>query len=251
MQVIIPVAGYATRLYPLTKDKPKALLEVKGKPILSHIIKRVEELPGVEGIFIASNAKYYPNFEKWLKGFKSRIPIRVLDDGTKSNEDRIGQIGDIQLAIDKFGLNQDLLLVSGDNLFNFGLKPCFEFFSKKRAIVNALYDIKDLEAAKELGVMSIGKKTGLVVSFEEKPAKPKSTNVSLGIYFFPRENVREIKAFLEKGGKADKIGYLMAELTAKGKLYGFVYTEQWFDIGVMAALEKARKEFEPLAKRNC
>lgn len=246
MQVIIPVAGYATRLFPLTENKPKALLEVRGKPILEHIIRRIEELSNVEGIFIASNAKYYPEFEKWLRGFKSRIPIKVLNDGTKSNDDRLGQIGDIQLAIDRFGLKQDLLVISGDNLFNFSLRPCFEFFSKKRVIVNALYDIRDLEAAKELGVMSIDKKTGLVVSFEEKPAEPKSTNVSLGIYFFPKESVKEIiKGFLEMGGKADKIGYLMAELTQKGKLYGFVYKEQWFDIGVMAALEKARKEFVP------
>jgi glucose-1-phosphate thymidylyltransferase len=126
--VIIPAAGYATRLYPLTKDKPKALLVVKGKPILEHIIRRIEELPGVESITIVSNAVFYPAFAQWLKGFKSKIPLAVIDDGTKSNEDRLGQIGDIQLAIEKAGIDDDLLLVSGDNLFNFSLRPAFEFF---------------------------------------------------------------------------------------------------------------------------
>ena len=243
MKVIIPVAGYATRLYPLTKDKPKALLEIQGKPILEHILKKVEELPAVSEIFVVSNDKYFQNFDQWIKGFESKIPIKVLNDGTKSNEDRIGQIGDIQLAIEDFDSDDDLLIISGDNLFNFGLGPVYDFFKEKNEIVNALYDIKDLESAKQLGVMSIDSKTGLVVSFEEKPAEPKSTNVSLGIYFFPKDKVKEIKAFLDKGGKADKIGYLMADLSQKKELYGFVYLEQWFDIGFKAALEQAEKEF--------
>ena len=243
MKVIIPVAGYATRLYPLTENKPKALIEVKGKPILEHILKKVEELSDVSEIFIVSNDKYFENFDEWVKGFESKIPINVLNDGTKSNEDRLGQIGDIQLAIEEFASEEDLLIISGDNLFNFSLLPVYNFFKEKNGIVNALHDIKDLESAKHLGVMSIDSKTGLVVSFEEKPAEPKSTNVSLGIYFFPKDKVKEIKAFLDRGGKADKIGYLMAELTQKKELYGFVYLEQWFDIGFKAALEQAEKEF--------
>jgi len=245
MQVIIPVAGYATRLFPLTKDKPKALLEVKQKPILEHIVRRIEALPDVTGIFIVSNAKFFPSFREWAEGFSGRVPIKVLNDGTRSNEDRLGQVGDIELAIEKFSIGQDLLIIAGDNLFNFGLLPLYNFFREKREIVNALYDIGSIEAAKELGVMSIDPVSKLVVSFEEKPPKPKSTNVSLGIYFFPREKLHEISDFLKRGGKPDKIGYLMAELTEKKQLYGFVYREKWFDIGVLPALEKARKEFVP------
>lgn len=245
MQVIIPAAGYATRLYPLTLDKPKALLEVKGKPVIEHIIKRIEELPDASGIFIVSNARFFPVFEKWLESFKSKIPIKLLNDNTTSNEDRLGQIGDIQLAVEKFGLNGDLLIVAGDNLFNFSLLPVYGFFKKKKAIVNALYDIGRKDAAKELGVMAIEEKTGLVVSFEEKPPFPKSTTVSLGIYFFPKSKAKEMKEYLRRGGKPDKIGYLMAELTKEKRLFGFAYQEKWFDIGTMEALEKARKEFVP------
>jgi len=245
MQVIIPVAGYATRLFPLTKDKPKALLDVKGKTILEHILKRIEDLPNISSISIVSNAKFFPHFDEFVKGYEAKVPVKVLNDGTTSNDDRLGQIGDIQLAIEEQGINEDLLLISGDNLFNFSLMPAYNFFKEKNAIVNALYDIKDLEAAKELGVMSIDSASGIVTDFEEKPAEPKSTNVSLGIYFFPKDSVKEIKAFLDKGGKPDKIGYLMAELTGKKALFGFVYEQKWFDIGVPIALEKARAEFEP------
>ena len=243
MKGIILAGGSGTRLYPLTENKPKALLEVKGKPILEHILKKVEELSDISEIVIVSNARFFENFDEWVKGFKSRISIKILNDGTKSNEDRLGQIGDIQLAIEQFSSDEDLLIISGDNLFNFSLFPVYNFFKEKNVIVNALYDIKDLESAKHLGVMSIDLKTGLVVSFEEKPAEPKSTNVSLGIYFFPKDKVKKIKVFFDKAGKPDKIGYLMAELTQKKELYGFVYLEQWFDIGFKAALEQAEKEF--------
>jgi len=245
MQVIIPAAGYATRLYPLTLDKPKALLEVKGKPVLEHIIKRIEALPDAKNIFIVSNARFFPVFAQWLGGFKSKIPVKLLNDNTTSNEDRLGQIGDIQLAIEKFDVKDNLLIIAGDNLFNFSLVPVYDFFKKKKAIVNALFDIKSKEAASKLGVMAIDEKTGLVVSFEEKPAEPKSTTVSLGIYFFPKAQVSEIKKFLAAGGKPDKIGYLMAELAAQKKLFGMAFREKWFDIGTMEALEQARKEFVP------
>jgi len=245
MLVVIPAAGYATRLFPLTENRPKALLEVKGKPILEHIIKRILELPGVEKIVVVSNDRYFNEFDKWAASFKCSVPLEVLNDGTKSNEDRLGQIGDIQLAVERQALGSDLLVIAGDNLFNFSLKPVYNFFMEKRAIVNALYDINDIGAARECGVMSIDRKTGMVVSFEEKPADPKTTNVSLGIYFFPKELVGELKAFLDSGGNPDKIGYLMAKLTKKKKLFAFVYREKWFDIGWHSALEKARNEFVP------
>ncbi|MBN2067995.1 MAG: nucleotidyltransferase family protein [Candidatus Diapherotrites archaeon] len=244
MQVIIPAAGFATRLYPLTENQPKALLEVKGKPILEHIIAKLGQLPGIESIYIVTNEKFFKNFDEWLSGFKSKAPLKILNDGTTSNDDRLGQIGDIQFVIDSVGIDGDLLIIAGDNLFNFSLNPVFNFFTEKRAIVNALYDIADIEAAKELGVASINEEH-LVTSFEEKPEHPKSTTVSLGIYLFPKQSVKEIKAFLGQGGKPDKIGYLMKWLTGKKELYGFAYKEKWFDIGWPAALERARKEFVP------
>ncbi len=244
MQVVIPVAGYATRLYPLTKDRPKALLEVKGKPIVEHIVSRVEELPDVDCIFIVSNDKFYPNFEEWAQGFQSRIPVKVLNDGTKSNEDRIGQVGDIQFAIEEEKIDANLLVIAGDNLFNFSLLPAFNFFREKKAIVNALWDSKSLEVARQQGIAVIddGKK---IVLFQEKAKKPKSTLTSLGIYFLPRQQVMLFKRFIGEGNDPDKMGYFMIWLVKNSVLYGFVYTEKWFDIGWPSALEKARAEFVP------
>jgi len=244
LQVIIPAAGYATRLFPLTKDRPKALLEVKGKPILEHIVKRVEELPNVSAIFVVSNDKYFGNFKEWADGFECSIPVKVLNDGTTSNEDRKGQVGDILFVIEQEKIDDDLLVVAGDNLFNFSLTPVYNFFREKNAIVNALWDSKSLEVAMKQGIAVIdgGKK---IVEFQEKSPSPKSTLTSLGIYFFPREKVGLFKSFIEGGNDADKMGYFMIWLIKNSQPLGFVYNEKWFDIGWHSALEKARKEFVP------
>lgn len=244
MQAIIPVAGYATRLYPLTEDKPKALLEVKGKPILEHIVGRISELPGVENIFIVSNDKYFKNFKQWQESFQSNVPIKVLNDCTRSNEDRKGQVGDIQFVIEEEKVDDDLLVVAGDNLFNFSLVPVFNFFTEKKTIVNALWDSKSLEVARQQGTVVIDESKELIL-FQEKAENPKSTLTSLGIYFFPREQVKLFKHFIEDGNNPDKMGYFMIWLIKNSVVYGHVYFDKWFDIGWPTALEKARQEFEP------
>lgn len=244
MQVIIPAAGYATRLYPLTKNRPKALLDVKGKPIIEHIIARLEELPGVREIFIVTNARFFKNFSEWIKGFKSKLPIKLLDDGTASNDDRLGQVGDIQFAIERENICDDLLVVAGDNLYNFSLLPVFNFFEKKKAIVNALWDSKSLEVAREQGIAVVDE-SGKFVLFQEKDKNPKSTLTSLGIYFFPRGHVQLLKRFIAEGNNADKMGYFMIWLIENSVVFGYTYFEKWFDIGWPAALERARKQFVP------
>lgn len=244
MHVIIPAAGYATRLYPLTKDRPKALLEVKGKPILGHIVSRICELPGIEGISVVSNDKYFRSFDEWAKSFECVVPLKVLNDGTTSNEDRKGQVGDILFAIDREKVDSDLLIVSGDNLFNFSLKPALECFKESGSIVNALWDCKALETARQLGI-AILNDSSEIVEFQEKSPSPKSTLVSLGIYFFPRQTLELFRHFVKEGNNADKIGYFMVWLLDKSRPLGFVYKEKWFDIGWHSALGKARKEFVP------
>lgn len=244
MHIIIPAAGYATRLYPLTENKPKALLDVKGKPILEHIIARVDELPNVTGITIVSNEKYFENFKEWADNFSGKYPIKVLNDGTTSNDDRLGQVGDIYLAIEKEHVDEDLLVIAGDNIFNFSLLPVYKVFSEKRTLVNALWDCKSLEVAQKQGIGVIDEE-GKFVDFQEKAEKPKSTLTSLGIYFFPKEKVALFKKFIDEGNDLDKMGYFMIWLIENSVLYGFVYHEKWFDIGWHSALERARKEFVP------
>ena len=244
IKVIILAAGYATRLYPLTLNQPKALLDVKGKPILEHIINRVKELEAVDQIYIVTNQKFFKNFNNWLNNFKCEIPIKLLNDKTTSNEDRLGQIVDITFVLNKKKINDDLLIIAGDNLFNFSLKRAYNFFINKKLNVNALYDAKSLKVAKEQGNASIDK-DNLIINFEEKPEKPKSTYISLGIYLFPKENVQLLSQYIKEGNNPDKMGYFMIWLTDKKNIHGFVYEDKWFDIGWQESLEQARKEFIP------
>jgi len=244
MHVIIPAAGYATRLYPLTKDKPKALLDVKGKPILEHIVNRICELPDIEKISIVSNDKYFNNFKEWASRFSGSVPINVLNDGTTSNDDRKGQVGDILFTIEQEEVDSDLLVVAGDNIFNFSLKPAYNFFREKNVVVNAFWDSKSIETAKQQG-SGVVDENNRITEFLEKSPNPKTTFISLGIYFLPKEQVSLFKRFVEEGNDPDKMGYFMIWLIENSSPHGFVYEEKWFDIGWHSALEKARKEFVP------
>ncbi len=243
MKAIIPAAGYATRLHPLTKDQPKHLLDVKGKAIIEHIIDKIEEIEDVDEILVVTNEKFFDNFQKWAEEFECDIPIRVFNDGTTSNDDRLGQIGDIHFALEKGNVDDDVMIIAGDNLFNFSLHGVKEVFYNKRSNVNALYDVRSRESAKQLGIATIDNEQK-IVGFHEKPEEPKSTLASIGIYLFPKENVQLFSNYLNAGNKPDKMGYFMEWLIQNDELHGHVYTEKWFDIGWHESLEEARREFE-------
>lgn len=245
MKVVLTCAGYASRLWPLTKDTPKPLLKVKDKPIIEHIINKALEIPRVDGVYIVTNDKFAPVFNEWLENLKFNIPVKILNDGTKTNETRLGQIGDVQFAIEKENISDDILVVAGDNLFNFSLVEAFDLFESNGLVVNPLYDIQSFKAAQELGTVKLDESTQKFLEFEEKAENPKSTLVSLGIYFFPKAKLPLIASYIAEGNNADKMGYFLTWLMEKEDVLGHVYYEPWFDIGWIDALEKARKEFLP------
>ena len=242
IKAIITCAGFATRLWPLTRDFPKPLLEVKGKPIVEHIIDKLLEIPEVDAAFIVTNSRFYDSFEKWLSQMSFRIPIKVIDDGTSKNEDRLGQIGDILLVLEKEKVDDDVVIIAGDNLFNFSLKDSHETFRKSKSVMNPLYDIGSVNDAKQLGVAVLDE-NNCFSEFFEKPENPKSTLVSLGIYFFPKEKLSLIKEYITSGENPDKMGYFLSWLMKRDKVIGHTYYEKWFDIGWIKSLEQARKEF--------
>lgn len=247
MKAIITAAGYASRLWPLTKDIPKPLLEVRGRPIVEHIVSRIAEIPDVDEIFIVTNAKFFPRFEDWLLEARTRfqLPVKLVNDGTVSNDDRLGQVGDINFVLEKEKADDDLVVVAGDNLFNFSLLPAYTAFSQQQRILNPLYESKSYKAARESGSVVIDEETNEFVEFLEKSPTPKSTLISLGIYFFPRQKLRLIKKYISEKNNPDKMGFFIMWLMQHEPVMGHVYNEKWFDIGWIEALEAARKEFEP------
>ncbi len=246
MKAVITAAGYASRLWPLTKDTPKPLLEVRGKPIIGHILDKIAEISAVDAVYIVSNAKFYPHFEKWLAGLEGKYAaeVKILNDGTNSNDDRLGQVGDIIFAMDKEKIDDDLLVVAGDNLFNFSLLHSYNLFMKNgNSILNPLWESKSYKAARESGSVVIDEDTNRFVEFMEKSPTPKSTLISLGIYFFPKEKLQLIRKYVDEKNNPDKMGFFLMWLMQQEPVIGHVYTETWFDIGWIEALETARKEF--------
>lgn len=244
MKVIIPAAGYATRLWPLTKETPKPLIPIHEKPILEHIINKILEIKEVYYIYIITNNKFYTHFLEWRNTFSCKVPLKILNDHTTSNENRLGQIGDIQFAISQENINHDdLLIVAGDNLFNFSLLEAYKFFKKCNAILNPLYDAKSIKVAQEQGSVVIDKNNKFI-EFMEKAEKPKSTMISQGVYFVHKEKIKYFSEYLREGNNPDKMGYFMIWLLKREPIYGYVYEKKWFDIGWKESLDHARKEYE-------
>ena len=242
MEAIILAAGYATRLHPLTEDIPKPLLNVAGKPIIEHIIKKLEAIKEIDKIYIVTNDKFERHFKNWLGNFDAQKPIEIINDKTKSNEDRLGAIGDIHHIINQKKLDNDIIVVAGDNLFELSLSEVSSFFKKRKSNVIVLHDVKDLELAKHYGIVEV--KNSVVVNFEEKPLAPKSTLASTGIYMFPKKTLSLIKKYIAQGNNPDKTGNFIEWLHKREKVYSYTTDKKWYDIGNMEQLEKANKYYK-------
>jgi len=244
VKVILPSAGYATRLYPLTENMPKCLLKVGNKRMIEYVIDKVLEL-NVDEIIIISNAKFYQQFLDWKNQFYCNIPIRILNDNTSSNETRLGWVGDVNFAIKMENIEDDCLFVSTDNLFTFSIQEINRIFKEKGRDIIALYDVKDIEQARHLGVVSVGE-DNKIIEFAEKPDSPKSTLCSTGIYFYTRETVKLIDKYLKLGHNPDRPGDFLEWLINQREILAYTFDSEqvkWHDIGSLEALHKAEEVY--------
>jgi glucose-1-phosphate thymidylyltransferase len=244
MKVLLLAAGYATRLYPLTLDTPKPLLAVAGKTVMGYIFDLIEPLKQVDEVFIVTNEKFYRHFEDWKQNFSSSKKITVIDDGTTSNETRLGATGDIEFVVEKRNIKDDLLVLAGDNLFKADLSVFTNFcITKRPSITIGLYDIKDLLLAKNYGIVSVDK-NNKIIDFKEKPANPPSTLAAMCLYFFPKERLGIMKEYRQTDTAKDAPGYFLEWLYKRESVFGFIFKDKkWFDIGDKKSLEEADKEF--------
>ena len=241
MEAIILAAGYATRLYPLTKDTPKPLLKVANVPIIAHILAKIRKINDIKKIYIVTNSKFHAHFSKWLGDFIFDRPIEIIDDGTTSNDNRLGAMGDINFVLKQKKIDDDLLVVAGDNLFDFELDEVESFFRKKESSVIVAYDVKNPELAKQYGI--IEQSNCMISNFVEKPAEPKSTLASTGIYLFTRKNVELIEEYISQGNNPDKTGSFIEWLYKREKVLAFVTEKTWYDIGTKEQLAEADKKY--------
>ena len=243
MKILILAAGYGTRLYPLITDTPKPLLEVAGRPLIDHLLARLEGVSGIKEILVVTNDKFQAHFTAWAKKLKAPAPVTVINDGTTSPENRLGSVGDIRFVLDNFPVKDDLLVLGGDNLFDFSLKGYYDFARQKAPRVTiGLYDIGEKKEATQFGVVAIDGK-GKVVSFEEKPQSPQSSLIAMCCYYFPQATLGYVAEYMAQTKKADKAGDYIRWLSEKKEVYGFKFQGKWYDIGSLESYQEAQTKF--------
>lgn len=250
MNLIVLCAGYATRLYPLTKDHPKPLLPIDGRPIIEYILEKFLGKDHFKNIYIITNQKFYSAFQDWSKQYDCSIPIEVVNDHTTSDDDKLGAIGDMAYIIKEKNITGETVVIAGDNLFDFSLDLFFKNARDQGVHAGiAAFDVQDRELAKKYGIVKIND-AHRVVSFIEKPADPPSTFASLGVYFFSAEGVSLIAKYLAGGGNPDQPGNYIKWLTDHYSVFGAVFLGTWFDIGDIDSYEKANMCFKKLHKQT-
>ena len=244
MTGIILAAGYATRMYPLTLNFPKPLLEVGGKKIIDHLLEDGER-SGVERFVVVSNHKFISLFREWAEGKEN---VMVLDDGSVDNEHRIGAVKDIEFAIEKAGINDDTLILAGDNVLDFSLSSFIEYGKTKGTSCIMRPREPDKARLRKTGVVTIDQ-SDLVLSMEEKPTEPKSEWAVPPFYYYVKEDLPLIKEGIENGCGTDAPGSFVSYLAERRPVHAFLMPGKRFDVGSIEGYEKIRKEYKGIEKR--
>ncbi|RKY41598.1 MAG: nucleotidyltransferase family protein [Candidatus Makaraimicrobium thalassicum] len=242
MKGLILAAGYGTRLYPLTLDRPKSLVKVGGQTILERLIRKFEGLESCDAVYIVTNDKFYDMVVRWIRGRSFSVKLEVTNDLTASNEERLGAIGDINLVLEKEEPCDDILIVAGDNLFEFDMADFVGFARKKGKLSVALYDVKFRKLAQKYGVVSLDAEQR-IDDFQEKPQRPQSTLASTGIYYLPGSKLSMIGDYMKTKLEKDAPGNFVKWVSENDEAFGYVFTDGWYDIGDKNSLEKADIEY--------
>jgi len=245
MNVLILAAGYATRLYPLTLNKAKPLLEIAGRPMIAWVVDNLRGIEGIETVYIVTNAKFASDFEKWTKEYQDENPefhLKVINDGSTSDEDKLGAIGDINLVLTREQLtDEDLLVVAGDNLFGDSLSGFVKQARECEAAV-AVYDVGNLKEVRKYSNLQVDSK-GVITHFEEKPQKPTNTLTAIALYYFAAPVLSLFTTYIAAGNNPDQPGRFIQWLYTRKPVKTVLITGKWFDVGSKETLEEANRVF--------
>ncbi len=242
MKHIVIAAGYATRLYPLTENFPKPLLQIGRSSILDRLIADVDTIADVTEHIIVSNHKFAPHFHQWLDSHPASKPISILDDGTTSNASRLGAVRDLLLALDRYDVDDDILVAAADNILDFSLASFVGFFRAKQTSVVLCYHEPSLARLQRMGVLTVDADMR-VTDMTEKPAQPATHWAVPPFYIYHRSDLPLIRSCLDHGCGADAPGNLAAYLCHATTLYACPMPGHRYDIGSLASYEEAKKLF--------
>jgi len=237
MKAIILAAGYGTRLYPLTEVYAKPLLPVAGKPVIEYLLEKIKPVKQIDKIDIVVNDKFFDDFERWRDNLDFSKEIKLINDGTTSNEERLGAIADLQFTIEQSSVLDEALVLGGDNIFLFSFVEFVEFFNKKNSDSITVHELNELERLRRTGVVEINQ-DNKVIGFEEKPDNPKSNLASPPCYIFTNETLNEIQRYISEGNNLDAPGNFIKWLYKEKEVYAFKFSEERYDIGNLQSYQK-------------
>jgi glucose-1-phosphate thymidylyltransferase len=245
MKVIILAAGYATRLYPLTLTRPKPLLPVAGKPMIDYVLDNLAPIGGIDRIYVVTNAKFADQFQQWADDYrakKAKLNFTIVNDGSTDDANKLGAIGDIHFVLKTQNVDDDIIVVAGDNLFSEGLSDYGRYCREKNAPVLGVYDVGDLEQIKKYNSITVDG-GGRITFFEEKPKQPTSTVTGIALYFYPKSSVPLIRQYIAEGNNPDQPGRLIQWLYPRLPVYTWKVPGLWYDIGSKETLDEANRIF--------
>jgi glucose-1-phosphate thymidylyltransferase len=249
MEAIVLAAGFATRLYPLTLNRAKPLLDVAGKAAIDHIMERLFELKeqGLSRVVVVSNSRFAADFQKHFGGAQP-VEVQVVDNGAMSTADKLGAIGDMALGASYVAPGEDFFVLAGDNLFDFSLGPMAERFGAVGGHpVVLLYSAVDLEEVKLYNNLELDE-DGRILDFVEKPSTPRSLHFATCIYLFSAGVRDALQGYLDQGLDPDKAGNFIKWLAKKQEVFTLDAEGRWFDVGSVAELEEAAAYFRTYTK---
>ncbi|GGF61108.1 hypothetical protein GCM10010912_02890 [Paenibacillus albidus] len=244
MKALILAAGYATRLYPLTRHTPKPLLPIQGnRTILDLMLDRLEALEEITEILIVTNDRFFQAFEQWLAKRSSRLPIRIINDGTSSVEGRLGAVGDIAFVIEREQLDDDLLVLAGDNVLGFSLAGYLRYFHTVEKDCILVRPVDSLEELRSVGVVELDGESR-VISFEEKPREPKTNIGVFALYLYKRTTLPLFSRYLSEGGNPDAPSYFPEWLHSHKEIRAYFSEGSIYDVGTPEAYAEIRALLE-------
>ena len=242
MKNIVIAAGYATRLYPLTENFPKPLLQVGGSSILGRLIDDIDRIEDVDGHIIVTNHKFAPHFEQWAASAVTRCPVRIVDDGTVTNETRLGAVNDLLLAIDECRVDDDILVTAADNILDFSFRGFVDTFKEKGTSMIMCYHEPELCRLQRTGVIAVDADMRVLL-MQEKPQEPVSDWAVPPFYLYKKSDLPLIKDCMNHGCGFDAPGNLARYLCGVTTMHAWQMPGKRFDIGSLDSYQEARRIF--------
>lgn len=243
MKNIVIAAGYATRLYPLTENFPKPLLQIGDNTILGRLIDDIDSIEEISEHIIVTNHKFVHHFEEWKSGLRTKKPIHILDDGTETNESRLGAVRDLLLAIETYRVDEDLLVIAADNILDFSFRGFIDYFKEKQTSLIMCHHEPELAKLQRTGVIAVDEEMK-VLQMQEKPEVPVSNWAVPPFYLYKHSDLPLVKSCMENGCGFDAPGNLAHYLCSITPMHAWPMPGRRYDIGTLDSYYEAQKLYE-------